>query len=117
MAIQAALGSDIAMAFDECPPVGRAARRDRGGDGAHHALGPRAVCAAWPRGAPGQLRFGIVQGGLDLGAAPAAPGRDRARCRSTGFALGGLSVGEPPPMMHEVVGAIAPEMPATARAI
>ena len=27
MAIQAALGSDIAMAFDECPPVGRAARR------------------------------------------------------------------------------------------
>ena len=62
MAVQASLGSDIAMAFDECPPAG-APRADL----------ERAVertarwaerCVAAPRPA-GQLRFGIVQGGTD----------------------------------------------------
>ena len=62
MAVQAALGSDIAMAFDECPPAG-APRRDL----------ERAVertarwaerCVAAPR-PDGQLRFGIAQGGVD----------------------------------------------------
>jgi queuine tRNA-ribosyltransferase len=63
MAIQTALASDIAMAFDECPP----------------SDAPRAVietamarttrwahaCVAAPA-APGQLRFGIVQGGVHV---------------------------------------------------
>src|SRR6476646_6905046 len=62
MAVQADLGSDIAMAFDECAPAG-ASRADL----------ERAVertsrwaerCVAAPRPA-GQLRFGIVQGGID----------------------------------------------------
>ena len=39
MEIQAALGSDIAMAFDECPPSDAPVAVDRGGDGAHDALG------------------------------------------------------------------------------
>ena len=68
MAVQAALGSDIAMAFDECPPAG-APRADL----------ERAVertarwaerCVAAPR-PDGQLRFGIVQGGIDARAARA----------------------------------------------
>ncbi len=62
MAIQTALGSDIAMAFDECPP-----------GGAERAVVERAVerTATWAErsvaapAAPGQLRFGIVQGGVD----------------------------------------------------
>ena len=108
MAVQAALGSDIAMAFDECPP----------------SDAPRAVveaaiarttrwarrCLEAPR-APRQLRFGIVQGGIDIGLRRAHLA-ELAELPFEGLALGGLSVGEPPPVMHEVVGAIAPEMPA-----
>jgi queuine tRNA-ribosyltransferase len=108
MAVQAALGSDIAMAFDECPPSDAP---------------PEAVRAAmerttrWARRclatepAPGQLRFGIVQGGVDIGLRRGHLA-EIAALPFDGVALGGLSVGEPPPVMHEVVAAIAPEMPA-----
>jgi queuine tRNA-ribosyltransferase len=107
MEIQAHLGSDIAMAFDECPP----------------SDAPMAdLCKAMERttrwakrcltapAAPGQLRFGIVQGGTDVGLrrhhlAEIAP------LAFDGVALGGLSVGEPPEVMHAVVGEIAPQMP------
>jgi queuine tRNA-ribosyltransferase len=107
MAIQAALGSDIAMAFDECPP-----------SDAPPALVAAAVarttrwarrCLAAPA-APGQLRFGIVQGGIDI-AARRAHLDEIAAMAFDGVALGGLSVGEPPAVMHEVVDAIAPSMP------
>ena len=47
MEVQQNLGADIAMAFDECPPLPGAARGGRGGDRAHHALG-----APQPRRAP-----------------------------------------------------------------
>jgi queuine tRNA-ribosyltransferase len=107
MAVQAALGSDIAMAFDECPPsdaplavvetaMARTTRWAR-------------RCLASPR-APGQLRFGIVQGGVDI-ALRRRHLAEIAPLDFEGLALGGLGVGEPPPIMHEVVGAIAPEMP------
>ena len=108
MGIQAALGSDIAMAFDECPPsqasdevVERAMERTSRW---------AARCLEAPR-APGQLRFGIVQGGVDearrrrhLEAIAALP--------FDGLALGGFSVGEPPPVMHALVARLAPAMPA-----
>ena len=97
MAIQTALGSDIAMAFDECPP-----------GGAERSVVERAVerTATWAErsvaapAAPGQLRFGIVQGGVD----PEL--RERAARQITslpfdGFALGGLSVGEDRELMFE----------------
>jgi queuine tRNA-ribosyltransferase len=108
MEIQAALGSDIAMAFDECPPA------DASVDVIRAAMTRTtrwaARCAEAPR-APGQLRFGIVQGGIDF--------RLRIEHLSEigelpfeGLALGGLGVGEPPEIMHDVVTLIAPEMPA-----
>ena len=63
MAIQAALGSDIAMAFDECPPsdaqpgvVAKAMERTT-------RWARRCLAAPVPAG---QLRFGIVQGGTDV---------------------------------------------------
>jgi queuine tRNA-ribosyltransferase len=108
MEIQAHLGSDIAMAFDECPPSDAA---------------PEVVAAAmarttrWARRcidaarAPGQLRFGIVQGGVDL-ALRRAHLAEIAPLGFEGLALGGLGVGEPPEVMHAVVGEIAREMPA-----
>ena len=108
MAIQTALGSDIAMAFDECPP----------------SDAPRAVIEAamarttrWARrcavapAAPGQLRFGIVQGGVHLDLRRAHLG-DIAALPFDGMALGGLGVGEAPEVMYGVIDAIAGEMPA-----
>ena len=109
MAVQAALGSDIAMAFDECPPSDAppavVARRG----GAHHPLGP-----ALPGGAGGAraaaLRHRAGRGGR--AACAARTWRRSPPLPFEGVALGGLGVGEPPPVMHEVVAAVAPRMPA-----
>ena len=82
MEIQALLGSDIAMAFDECPPSDAPRAGDRGGDGAHHAAGRG---AAWRRRAapgPAPLRHRAGRHALDL--RRAAPRRASPRCRSTG---------------------------------
>jgi queuine tRNA-ribosyltransferase len=108
MAIQSALASDIAMAFDECPPA----------DAPPQAIGQAMQrttrwaerCLASPR-CPGQLRFGIVQGGTSLEMRMAHL-EEITALAFDGFALGGFSVGEPPQVMHEVVSQVAPSMPA-----
>ena len=91
MAIQRTLGSDIAMVFDECPPY--PCERDYACQAVERTLSWAAICKEQPR-ADGQLVFGIVQGGLheDL----------RAHCAKSlvalgfdGYAIGGVSVGEP----------------------
>lgn len=107
MQIQAALGSDIAMAFDECPAA--AAPPDEVASAvARTTRWARRCLSVEPP--PGQLRFGIVQGGTDLDRR-AAHLRELAALPFDGLALGGLSVGEPPPVMHAVVEATAPLMP------
>jgi len=110
MEIQGKLGSDIAMAFDECPPSDAPlaeldAAMERTTRWARR-------CLAAPR-KPGQLRFGIVQGGIDLGRRRAHLA-EIAALPFDGFALGGFSVGEAPPIMHALVGELAPQMPAAA---
>ncbi len=109
MAIQRALGSNIVMAFDECPPfpatadVVRAAMRrtlDWAKRGLHFELKDH------------QARFGIVQGGLDVelrreSAAQITP------LPFDGFALGGFAIGEPMPLMHEILMEVAPILPKT----
>ena len=108
MAIQRALGSDVAMAFDECPPS----------DAPRPAIeAAMSRTSRWARrcldapAAAGQLRFGIVQGGvhLDLRRAHLA---DIAALPFDGLALGGLGVGEAPEVMYGVIDALASEMPA-----
>jgi queuine tRNA-ribosyltransferase len=110
MAIQAALGSDIAMAFDECPPSDAPLAEVDAAMARTSRWARR--CLAAPR-APGQrqLRFGIVQGAVDL-ARRRAHLAEMAPLGFDGLALGGLGVGEPPPLMHAVVAEIAGEMPA-----
>lgn len=107
MAIQEALGADIAMAFDECLAPGvsfeeTAESIDRTARWAERSL------AAHKR--PDQSLFGIVQGGMF----------DDLRRRSVeqvtsqgfdGFAIGGLSVGEGPEIMNRVLAATTPLMP------
>lgn len=108
--VQARLGSDVCMVLDHCPP----------GD-ASPALVREAVerSTRWAREAadlreqvlgPGQLCFGIVQGGTDL-----ALRREHlkriAELGFSGLALGGLGVGEATERTHETLAAIVPLMP------
>jgi len=107
-AIQAQLGSDVAMCLDVCPPAGvprveleRAVRLTT-------AWGTRQREA--PR-APGQLVFGITQGGSDRGLR-ARSVEEITALDFDGYALGGLSVGEPRPEMIDAVEWSAPMLPA-----
>jgi len=107
MAVQASLGSDIAMAFDECAPAG-APRSDL----------ERAVertsrwaerCVAAPR-PDGQLRFGIVQGGTDRELRARSAGH-LTGLPFEGYAIGGLSVGEERELMFDVTASTAALLP------
>ncbi len=108
MHIQSELGSDIAMAFDECPRADAPRAAIETAMARTSRWARRSVEAPRP---PGQLRFGIVQGGvhLDLRRAHLA---DITSLPFEGFALGGLGVGEAPEVMYGVIDAIADEMPA-----
>ncbi len=108
MNIQRLLGSDIAMVFDDCPPHTSAPKELRAA--VERTLRWAAECREQPR-APGQLVFGIVQGGSD----PAL----RAECARAltaldfdGYAIGGVSVGEPEPEMMKAVEFTEPWLPA-----
>jgi queuine tRNA-ribosyltransferase len=107
MEIQAALGSDIAMAFDECPP-GDAPR-----EVVERALARTTAwakrCLAAPR-APDQALFGILQGGTDL-ALRRRHLDELGGLPFDGLALGGLSVGEAPAEMYRVLDAFADALP------
>jgi queuine tRNA-ribosyltransferase len=107
MQVQALLGSDIAMALDECPPgnapradIERAMRRTS-------AWAKRCLAAA--RG-PGQACFGIVQGGTDE-TLRRAHLDEIAAMDFDGVALGGFSVGEPMQATHRLLAELAPRMP------
>ena len=127
MEIQAALGSEIVMVFDECPPG------DAGFDATKKSL---EMTARWAKrsknrfnelqssgfdngnlsveGMSGnQSLFGIIQGAghLDL--------RKESLERTVdigfdGYAIGGLSVGEEKSVMYEVLDFVAPKMPVDA---
>lgn len=108
MDIQRQLGSDIAMVFDECPPH-TATHREVGG-AVERTIQWAKECRVQPR-APGQFVFGITQGGKfkDL----------RERCAQElvamdfdGYAVGGVSVGEPEPEMMAAVELAEPHLPA-----
>ena len=107
MAIQRELGSDIAMLFDECPPHGASDSDLQAA--VKRTLDWAAICAGQPR-AEGQLYFGIVQG--------ANSSALRKRCADElvamdfdGYAIGGVSVGEPEPEMMHAVEITEPHLP------
>jgi len=107
IAIQNALGADVIMAFDECPPY--PASRDsviEATDRTYHWL--KRCIAAHQRS--DQALFGIVQGGvypdLRLDAA-----RMLAEFDLPGYAIGGVSVGEPAELIEQIVRATTPELP------
>jgi queuine tRNA-ribosyltransferase len=136
--IQANLGSDIAMVLDEC--LGYPATRDEAarsmersarwarrcrerfveldpecGEFSSKALRTPQAAGREPHAVlvtnPGQAQFGIVQGGVypDLRAASAQAMVDVG---FEAYAIGGLSVGEPPEIMYDIVSSTAPLLPA-----
>ncbi|MFH1132628.1 MAG: tRNA guanosine(34) transglycosylase Tgt [Pseudomonadota bacterium] len=107
MAIQSALGSDIAMAFDHCPPSGASKKEVEAAMQRTTQWAER--CVTQPRPAH-QVRFGIVQGGLDLDLRRQHM-EQLVALPFEGYALGGLSVGETPEQMYEVLKGIAHLMP------
>ena len=93
MAIQRDLASDIAMVFDDCPPY--PAEREQVHGAVERTTRWARECRDQNR-AEGQLVFGIVQGGCyeDLREQSA---REITAIDFDGYAIGGLSVGEPEP--------------------
>ncbi|MBP1968779.1 queuine tRNA-ribosyltransferase [Virgibacillus natechei] len=108
MHIQNALGSDIMMAFDECPPypatydymkasVERTSRWAERSLEAHSRPGDQGL-------------FGIIQGG-EYEELRKQSAMDLASLDLPGYAIGGLSVGEPKDVMNRVLESTTPLMP------
>ncbi|MDX6557395.1 MAG: queuine tRNA-ribosyltransferase [Blastocatellia bacterium] len=139
MEVQAALGAEIAMAFDECAP-GEATLAE-----ARQSMELTLRWAKRSREAFERLQGSETAGGIDSGISPTVSGGSDADETSAlagrqalfgivqgashfdlrreslertveigfdGYAIGGLSVGEAKPVMLEVIEAIAPRMPA-----
>lgn len=107
---QAALGSDICMVLDHCPPGDADADLVREAMERSTRWAKEAAQARHEILAAGQLCFGIVQGGSDL-ARRREHVQQLAELGFDGLALGGLSVGEPTARTHATLAAIAPLMP------
>ena len=119
--IQLRLGADIAMVFDECTsyPVSEDQARhsmERTLRWAHRGR-ERFLATADRPGAlggdvtnPGQAQFGIVQGGVYVRLRERSA-RDTVALGFEGFAIGGLSVGEPVEVMYDVVAATTVMLP------
>jgi len=117
--IQARLGSDIAMVLDEC--LAYPATRDQAAASMQRSARWAQRCrtrfqrlaedAGDIRATPDQVQFGIVQGGVFQDLRDESAG---ATCEVAfdGYAIGGLSVGEPIDEMHAVVEATARQLPA-----
>jgi queuine tRNA-ribosyltransferase len=108
MAIQTVLGSDIAMVFDDCPPHTSTPRELRAA--VERTMRWAAECREQPR-APGQMVFGIVQGGTNA-ALREECARALVALKFDGYAIGGVSVGEPEPEMMRAVEMTEPFLPA-----
>ncbi len=108
MAIQATLGSDIAMVFDDCPPHTATPRELRAA--VDRTMRWAVECREQPR-APHQKVFGIVQGGINA-AMREECARHLVALDFDGYAIGGVSVGEPEPEMMRAVEIAEPFLPA-----
>ncbi|MEP0869026.1 tRNA guanosine(34) transglycosylase Tgt [Trichocoleus desertorum AS-A10] len=105
--IQNQLGADVIMAFDECPPYPATREAIAEATARTYRWLERCITA---HQRPDQALFGIVQGGvhLDLRAEAA---RSLAALDLPGYAIGGVSVGEPPELIEQIVKATTPLLP------
>ena len=105
--IQMALGSDIAMAFDQCPPYPASETEVEGACRRTHDWLERCLNA---HNRKDQAVFGIVQGGC-------FPHLRRLSAKIVsefdlpGIAIGGVSVGEPTSQINKIVRTVCPLLP------
>ncbi|TBR61919.1 tRNA guanosine(34) transglycosylase Tgt [Mastigocladus laminosus UU774] len=106
--IQNILGADVIMAFDECPPA--TANRQEVEAATERTYRWLLRCIEAHQRREEQALFGIVQGGvyLDLRAQAAEA---LQKLDLPGYAIGGVSVGEEPELIHQVVQTTAPLLP------
>ncbi|MEO0947668.1 MAG: tRNA guanosine(34) transglycosylase Tgt, partial [Cyanobacteria bacterium J06641_5] len=109
IAIQNALGADVIMAFDECPPY--PASREAVTAATERTYRWLVRCMEAHQRPQDQALFGIVQGGIypDLRAAAV---RELTALDLPGYAIGGVSVGEPAESIRTTVRHTAPLLPA-----
>ncbi len=118
MEIEHALGADVVMAFDHCPPG--QADRQLAEESSRRTLEWLARCRerfaelhADGEAEPRQALFPIVQGSVYADLRRQAARDTLAMGEWRGVAIGGLSVGEPKPIMYEMLEALEPELPRT----
>jgi queuine tRNA-ribosyltransferase len=107
MQIQRTLNSDIVMIFDECTPYPATERE--AADSMRLSLRWAARSKAAHAGNPNAL-YGIVQGGMYEGLRDESA-RELVRMDFDGYAIGGLSVGEPKDEMARILAHTAPQLP------
>lgn len=108
MEIQNALGSDIMMCFDECAPYG--ATREYVEKSMERTTRWAKRCKEAHKNTENQALFGIVQGGFfkDLREKSA---KDLIELDFPGYAIGGISVGEPKEEFLDILRYTAPLLP------
>ena len=109
MEIQNALGSDIMMAFDECAPY--PADRNYVKNSLERTTRWLKRCTEFHKNTEQQSLFGIMQGGMykDLRKQSA---EEIVELDLPGYAIGGLSVGEPKELMYEIMDDCVDYLPA-----
>ncbi|NIR45162.1 MAG: tRNA guanosine(34) transglycosylase Tgt [Gemmatimonadetes bacterium] len=109
--IEAALGADVVMALDECPP-GRTDRQTaaRAVERTQVWL-ERCLSSFEGRWGPDQLLLPVVQGGTYLDLRLESLERARELRAWSGYGIGGLSVGEPKEEMFAVLAGLEPALP------
>ncbi len=107
MEIQRVLGSDIAMCFDECPAHGCSEKELHGA--VERTIRWAKECREQPR-AEGQHVFGIVQGANNASLRESCA-RQITALDFDGYAIGGVSVGEPEHEMMQAVEMTEPFLP------
>ncbi|WP_100371968.1 tRNA guanosine(34) transglycosylase Tgt [Bacillus sp. FJAT-45037] len=108
MEIQNALGSDIMMAFDECPPY--PAEYDYMKNSVERTTRWAERCLLAHQRPEDQGLFGIVQGG-EYEELRKQSAQDLVSMDFPGYAIGGLSVGEPKDVMNRVLEFTTPWLP------
>lgn len=106
--IQNALGADVIMAFDECPPYPASREAVITATNRTYRWLERCIAA---HSRSDQALFGIVQGGVYADLRQQAA-KDLAALDLPGYAIGGVSVGEPAELIESIVQSTTPLLPA-----
>ncbi|MBO4313036.1 MAG: tRNA guanosine(34) transglycosylase Tgt [Desulfovibrio sp.] len=109
IAIERHLNSDIMMVLDECVPYGADFAYTERSVGLTTRWAKRSI-DAYPAGTARNLIFGITQGGFFPGLRKRSV-EEICAMDFDGFAIGGLSVGEPKAAMYELLAQTAPLLP------